>query len=417
MNDSASNRKNQVALRRFAAISFLEQQQRDGIALADALRRAALRPWPDEQGVYFAVRTVEDYWYDYKKGGFEALQPKARNDRGAFRKLSASLKEWILEQVKACPSIPLKVLYSNWRQGVRAQQLPSLATIYRFLRSQGYDTASLRRGRLQNGPTKAFEAPHVNDLWMVDFSPGPKLAVEAKSFSTQLCLILDDHSRLIVFAAYYRNADTRAFHDALKAAIQRRGVPDKLYTDLGGPFVNQHTAIVCANLGIRLLHAKPYAAWSKGKVERCIHTIQQGFESLLTLPTQRAAGLEDLNRKLASWIQTIYHARVHSSTGSSPQARFAQAAASLRQLPAGIDLDSLFFTRLTRTVRKDGTVRIDGKLYEVDLSLRALQVELRFDPFTFERIEVYHRERACGLARLADLHLNSQIEGSHHYER
>lgn len=121
--------------------------------------------------------------------------------------------------------------------------------------------------------------------------------------------------------------------------------------------------------------------------------------------------------KLSRWIQTIYHLRAHSSTTVSPQARFAQAAGTLREIPPGLDLEALFFTRITRTVRKDGTVRIDGTLYEVDLSLRALQVELRFDPFRMNRIEVYHRNRACGLARAADLHLNSQIEGSHHYER
>lgn len=415
MNDSSSNHKNQVALRRFAAVSFLEQQQREGILLADALRHASLRPWPDERGEHFAPRTLEDYWYAYKKGGFAALQPKTRNDLGAFRKLSASLGEWVLGQIKEHPSIPLKVLYSNWRQSQR--KLPSLATLYRFLRGHGYDAASLRRGRLQSGPAKAFEAPHVNDLWMVDFSPGPKLRVNSKSLSVHLCVIIDDHSRLIPFAAYYPNADTRAFHDALKQAVQRRGVPDKLYTDLGGPFVNQHTGIVCANLGVRLLHAKPYAAWSKGKVERCIHTIQQGFESLLALPEHRADSLADLNRKLTRWIQETYHQRIHSSTGASPQARFAEAACKLRQLPPELNLEALFFTRLTRVVRKDGTVRIEGKLYEVDLSLRALKVELRFDPFALDRIEVYHRERACGLARRVDLHLNSQIEGSHHYER
>jgi|GEM_PF-792710 len=37
--------------------------------------------------------------------------------------------------------------------------------------------------------------------------------------------------------------------------------------DQGQPFVNHHARIVCANLGIRLLHANPYHAWSKGKVE------------------------------------------------------------------------------------------------------------------------------------------------------
>jgi putative transposase len=417
MKEPAQNPQNEVALRRFAAVSFLEQKQREGFGLAQALRMASLRPWPDEHGTYSAVRTLEDYWYDWKRGGFAALTPKSRADAGLFRKLPADLGNWLLEEIARHPAIPLKVHYLHWKEAGR--RLPSLPTLYRFLRSRGYDAASLRRGRLENGPTKAFEARFVNDLWMADFSPGPKLSIDGKTLATQLCLLIDDHSRLIPFAAYYTHADTRAFHDTLKQAVLRRGVPYRLYTDQGTPFVNPHSRIVCANLGIRLLHARPYHAWSKGKVERCFYTVQQGFESTLALPGHRARDLAELNEKLSRWIQSVYHLRVHSSTGQSPQVRFTQAAASLRQIDPGLDFDALFFTRMERTVRKDGTVRLDGQLYEVDLSLRALQVELRFDPFTLKRIEVYHRGRACGLARRANLHLNSQIhiQGSHHYER
>jgi putative transposase len=137
----------------------------------------------------------------------------------------------------------------------------------------------------------------------------------------------------------------------------------------------------------------------------------------LDLPGNRAQNLEELNSKLTHWIQTVYHLRPHSSTGISPQLRFAQAAGSLRQPDAGLELEPLFFTRIKRTVRKNGTVRIDNTLYEVDLSLRALEVELRFDPYTMSRIEVYYRGKACGLARRVDLHLNSQLEGSQHYDR
>jgi transposase InsO family protein len=409
------NRKNEVALRRFAAVSFIEQKQREGFGLIEALRLAALRPWPDENGCYYAARTLEDYWYGWKSGGFGALQPKSRADEGVFRKLSAEAGQWLLSQVSQYPEIPLTVLYLRWKES--GKQLPSLRTIYRFLCKKGYDAASLRRGRLESGATKAFEAPFVNDLWMTDFSPGPKLNLQGKAITTQLCLILDDHSRLITFGAYYRAADTAAFHHSLKEAVQRRGIPYKLYTDLGRPFTNKHTQIVCANLGIRLLHAKPYAAWSKGKIERCFHSLQQGFETTLKLPENRVESLEELNEKLTRWIQSVYHLRTHSSTGMSPALRFAQAAGTLRELDDGLDLEALFFTRITRTVRKDGTVRVEGKLYEVDLSLRALQVELRFDPFRMKRIEVYHRNRACGLARLANLHLNSQLEGSRHYDR
>jgi transposase InsO family protein len=415
MSEHFENRKNEVALRRFAAVSFIEQKVREGLGVVQALRLAALRPWPDENGQYSSARTLEDYWYAWKSGGFAALQPKSRGDEGTFRKLPTEVGQWLLSQVSQYPEIPLKVLYERWTQA--GQQLPSLRTLYRFLRSKGYDAASLRRGRLETGPTKAFEAPFVNDLWMTDFSPGPKLNVDGKVLTTQLCLILDDHSRLIAYGAYYLTADSYAFHQTLKQAVQRRGIPYKLYTDLGRPFTNKHTQIICANLGIRLLHAKPYSAWSKGKVERCFYTLQQGFESTLKLPDNHAQSLEELNTKLTHWIQTVYHLRAHSATGISPQLRFAQAAGSLRHLDAGLELDSLFFTRIKRTVRKDGTVRIDGILYEVDLSLRALDVELRFDPYRRARIEVYCRGKACGLARLVDLQLNSQLEGSQHYDR
>src|ERR1700676_5306830 len=198
MSENFENRKNEVALRRFAAVSFIEQKVREGLGVVQALRLAALRPWPDENGRYSSARTLEDYWYAWKSGGFAALQPKSRDDEGTFRKMPAEVGQWLLSQVSQYPEIPLKVLYERWTKA--GQPLPSLRTLYRFLRSKGYDAASLRRGRLETGPTKAFEAPFVNDLWMTDFSPEPKLNIDGKVFATHLCLILDDHSRLITFS-------------------------------------------------------------------------------------------------------------------------------------------------------------------------------------------------------------------------
>jgi len=51
-----------------------------------------------------------------------------------------------------------------------------------------------------------------------------------------------------------------AFHHPLKEAVLRWGLPRKLYTDQGNAFVNLHTRLVCAQLGIRLLHRRPYHA-------------------------------------------------------------------------------------------------------------------------------------------------------------
>jgi transposase InsO family protein len=329
--------------------------------------------------------------------------------------LDGATAAWVLEQVTQNPTVPLKVLYAHWRQSRRP--LPSISVLYRYLRRQGMDRKSLRSGRLETGPTKAFEAPHVNDLWMVDFSPGPTLSVNGKALSPHLCVLVDDHSRLIPFAAYYPQANTEAFHHAFKEAILRRGVPRKLYTDQGKPFINAHSQLVCAQLGVRLLHCKPYHSWSKGKCERLIQTIQQGFETTLRLAGHAAHSLEELNTKLSVWIQTVYHQRPHSSTGQSPEYRYQQAAPSLRQWDEREAIEPLFYLRLERTVRKNGTVRLDGELYEVPLSLRALKIQLRLDPWRRARIQVWYQDKFMGLARKAPLHLNAENGGSHAYER
>jgi len=410
-----------LALERFALVAKIQDLLRQGFPLSVALEQAACCPvtLPDGAQRLFAPRTVEDWWYDYQRGGFAALVPKVRTDKGRPRTLSPQQQKWVLEQAQAHLAVPVKVLYRRWRE--QDPQLPSLNSIYRLLREHELHTKARRQQLRQpvGGATKCFEAPFVNDLWMTDFSPGPFLraAGQDKALATSLCVIIDDHSRLIPYAAYYLRADTQSFHQTLKEAIRRRGLPAKLYTDQGGPFTNDHTRIVCARLGIRLLHAKPYHAWSKGKAERVLSTIQQDFEAGLRLPGQGVSTLEELNARFSLWLQSLYHARVHSSTGMTPTERYQRGAHLVKALDPQLDLEELFYHQIDRTVRRDGTVRIENRLYEVDLSLRTLEVQLRFDPFKLDPVEVYYRGSSFGVAKPVDLHLNSQIQPSSAYEK
>jgi putative transposase len=417
-SDSSTNEH--LALQRWGLVSQVQDLLRQHWPLSAALEHIAascpLQP-QNSHPVSVAKRTLEDWYYAFQKGGFDALRPKARSDRGQPRRLSPAQQQWVLERVRAFPGLPVKVLYRQWKQ--TDPTLPALSAIYRWLQQNQLDAQGRRYLLRQSlsGPTKAFEAPAVNDLWMADFSPGPFLAARPKTQGTHLCVILDDHSRLVVYGAYGLAADTRAFLLCLQEAVRRRGLPRKLYTDNGGPFINDHLKVVCANLGIRLLHAKPFHAWSKGKCERIFRTIQSDFEATLRLPGQAAASLDELNARFSAWLQEIYHPRVHQGTGQTPQERFAQGTASLRTLDPQLDLARLFYTREERKVRKDGTIRIDNLLYEVDLALRGLKIELRFDPWRKDRLEVHYRGQEFGLARPLNKHLNSQIQGGLHYER
>jgi transposase InsO family protein len=411
----SSDRAETVALARFALISKLQELLRRPMPLRLALETVAaaskVSSDPAEGIGPVALRTLEDWWYAYQHGGFAALRPKTRSDRGVPRALTPEQEQFILTQVRIHPAIPIKVLHRLWRQ--QDPKLPALSAIYRALQRHDLGHRSRRNLLRQSisGPTKAFEAPVVNDLWMADFSPGPFLHLPGhkKAVPTHLCVLLDDHSRVVVHAAYYFHANTRSFHQSFKEALRRRGLPRKLYTDQGGPFTNDHTRIICANLGIRLLHAKPFHAWSKGKIERFFRTLQRDFEVSLRLPGQFPASLEELNAKLADWIAGVYHPRHHEGIHMSPHERFTRGSAHLRLLDPHQDLDRLFYAQLTRVVRKDGTVCLQSKLYEVDLALRGLEVRLRFDPWTLARVEVDYRGQSFGLARPLDRHLNSRL--------
>jgi len=422
MKNSPSSAQEALALARLALVQQVIDLIHQHWPLSAALDQvASSHPLPgeaDSPPQFIAKRTLEDWYYSFKKGGFEGLKPRLRSDRGKPRRLSVDQQHWILERARSFPGVPVKLLYRQWKQA--DPTLPALSAIYRWLEQNDLDAQGRRYLLRQNipGPTKAFEAPGVNDLWVGDFSPGPFLALHPKTVPTHLCVILDDHSRLVPFAAYGLAADTQAFLACLKQALRRRGFPRKLYTDNGGPFVNDHLKIVCANLGIRLIHSKPGHPWSRGKVERMFRTLQQDFEAGLRLPGQAVGSLEELNGKLALWLQEIYHPRVHEGIGESPQERFARSLPLLRPLDPHLDLDRLFYTRVERRVRKDGTIRIDNILYEVNLALRGLKIHLELDPWVLNPILVRYKGQDFGVARKLDRHLNSQSSGGdQHYGR
>ena len=418
MQNPTPNNKDRLTLLRFEVICHIKARIETGVPLAECLREASTRPWPGEGGHYYSFRTLETWWYDHSKHGFPGLAGKAkREDAGKSRSIDVETGLWIIEAIAKSPQVPLSVLYRHWQD--HGRELPSESSVYRFLATHGYDRRSLKAGRLESGPTKAFEAPAPNDLWMVDFACGPTLrTLDGRATSTQLCVIVDDHSRLITYAAYYLLGNTASFLDCLKQAVLRRGLPLKLYTDQGKPFVNTHARIVCANLGIRLLHAKPYHAWSKGKVERLIRTIQSDFEATLRLEGGHVQSLVELNVAFSRWIEGAYHLRPHGSTAMSPHERFSRTGHPLRPIEEPDKIDSLFYTRIERVVRKDGTVTLGKKLLEVNLALRALTVELRYDPVHLDRFEVWHKGSFQGLAHKANLHLNSQIyNGGNNYAR
>ena len=187
----------------------------------------------------------------------------------------------------------------------------------------------------------------------------------------------------------------------LRAAIRDHGIPKVLYCDNGSCFADSSLQRTCAVLGIKLVHSQPGRPQGRGKVERVFETIQGQFMVEVTGDEDRPArhrvrDLEELNDLLDRWVRSVYHARVHSETGQTPQARLAAAAPLPPPDPAL--LKEAFSWSTVRLVRKTATVSVEGNTYSVDPFLAGRKVELVFDPFDMTRMDVYWQGRKAGTA-------------------
>jgi putative transposase len=400
------------ALVRHNAVSWIQQSLSQGHTLGRALALASQLAWG---GRHYSPRTLEGWLYEYRAAGFAALYRHSRRDKGLIRALPPEGVQAIFKLRLSQPALPVSALVRQLlAQGVLEPGTFSMPSVYRVLRREGLDRPRLLAET--NVPAKAFETELPNTLWMADIMDGPTLRIEERVLRTFLFATLDDCSRLVPHAQYYENEKLRCLLDCLQQAFACRGLPEKLYTDHGKIFTCSHLRLVCANLRIHLLHARPYAAWSKGKIERFFQTVQRDFEARVRLDPIH--DLEGLNNRFWQWLESEYHRRAHSALGGqSPAERFAQKAAGLRQLPADTDWQRLFLARAARRVRLDATVSLEGNLWEVPVHLRGRQVELHYDPFDWSRLEVWYRQSFAALARRCDKHLNARTYGPSDYER
>jgi hypothetical protein len=145
-----------------------------------------------------------------------------------------------------------------------------------------------------------------------------------------------------------------------------------------------------------LIFCRPFAPTSKGKLERWHRTARDQF--LSELDPLRITDLDELNARLWAWIEQVYHQTPHGGlAGLTPLARYQLDLVRIRSLGTkATQLDSLFHHRISRFVRKDGTVSYLGKRFEVPYELSGKTVRLVVDP---------HIERVVGVEDAAGLSL------------
>ena len=354
---------------------------------------------PDSKRRHLGEKTIQAWYYAWRKDGIAGLQPKTRVDRGQS-KIAVPIQAAVLAAKRDNPrrSIRQIVRLLEAAGTVPSQSLSRSAT-HRLLRLHGLSQIT-GSGHLPE-EKRSFTAEFAGSIWYGDVMHGPRVAHRGQLRKTYLVSLIDDASRLVAHSAFCLGETALDVEGVLKQALLRRGVPIKLVVDNGAAYRATTLQGVCARLGIHLIFCRPYAPEGKGKLERWHRTCRDQF--LSELDERRITDLADLNARLWAWLEQIYHQSGHAGLGGmTPLARYQRDLPRIRGLGAkAAQLDTLFHHRVPRVVKKDGTVSYLGRRFEVPYELSGKAVRLVVEP---------HAQRVVGVEDEAGVSLGAATE-------
>jgi len=415
MDDEKTKRSEEVALFRYGLIADLTHLEPGARGLYRLLEEKAAKDYciPGSTRTRVAEETMRTWLRKYRLQGFDALKPRPRKDAGDSRALPQAVKDALVSIKDDNPELSVQLVIKEALATARVPADVSLAasTVHRVLSRAGLmqRAASVEGGTPGDRRRFAFEL--AGELWMSDVMHGPAVTVAGRQRrKTYLIAFLDDATRAVPFAAFALAENTAAFLPVLKQAVMRRGVPKRLFVDNGAAYRSHHLALVCAKLGVTLIHARPYSPQAKGKQERWFRTVR--MQLLPRLTEADTASLEALNRRLWAWVEGEYHQAPHRGLdGETPADRWAQKSGQVKYLDGQVDLDDLFLAEAKRKVAKDRTVSLDGLVYEVDAALVGETVCLRFDASGSRRtVQVWHAGAKVHDAKVVDLYANCFVK-------
>jgi len=401
----------EIALFRYGLIADVLRLEPGSRGIYEILREKAAQEYhiPGTTRTRVAAETLRGWVRRHRKYGFAGLYPKLRSDRGKTRNLPTELVDVLISIKEQSPALTVRQVIAAARTQAGLDDdfpLPE-STIHRILHSAGLMVKASDVGTTKD--RRQFSFVHAGELMMSDVMHGPALVRDGRrKRKTYLIAFLDDATRVIAHAQFCWSENTATFFPVFKKALLRRGIPLRLYVDNGAAYRSRQLELVCAKLGITLVHARPYQPQGKGKIERFFRTVRMQF-----LNQVHPESIEELNRLLWAWVEGEYHMTPHRGLhNETPLDRWAQVAGRVKIVAPPMDLDELFLWEAKRKVRTDRTVSLNGNQYEVAADFVKQNVVLRYDPSApvHRPLQVWHRGVRHGDATLLDRHANCFVK-------
>jgi putative transposase len=360
----------------------------------------------DANARQFTWRTIQTWYYRYKKHGITGMTPAVRRDKGQTRKITP---EELLEAInQARPHFrpqrfkAMNIFRFCIEKGLLSASRISQTTFYRLIRE--YEL--LKEDIEHNKRRLAFSMQYANQLWQADTMFGPHVRDGNAHKQARLIAFIDDASRVLCHGEFFFEENVDSLVKALKAAFYKRGIPEQLYVDNGSIYCCQEITLICGRIGCILRHTPVRDASAKGKVERFFRTVRDRF---LTRQLDLSS-LDALNRAFFAWVEDEYNATSHAALGMKPIDRFGMDLARLRFLPPSEANDELFFAEETRKVKKDNTFSFKNIRFETPVDLSEKPITIRYERGALDRVVIYYKGTRIGPAKPLDAVANGLLK-------
>ena len=370
-------KQHNIALMRYSVISpVISGLWEDYSSLTaffnDASAKGVLAP--DGSVRHFAPQTIERWYRNYKKGGFDALIPTGRVDQGQPRKLDAELQEQIKYLKSNYPRMSAAAIHRQLQaNGSIKAGLVSESTVNRYV-----NQLALEMKTTTNRDMRRYERPHINEVWCGDSSVGPYLKTsDGKKHKVYIIALIDDASRFIVGIDVFFNDNFVNLMSVIKSAVAKYGRPQMFNFDNGSSYKNKQMELLAARIGSVIHYDQPYTPTQKAKIERWFRTMKDQWMSSLDIRDFHS--LDELRGNLLAYVQK-YNQTIHSSlNGMSPQDRYFSEPNLFHRL-SDEEIEHDFLLEIERRVSADNVITIDQVEYEVDCRFSKQHIKLRYSP-------------------------------------
>jgi transposase len=182
---------------------------------------------------------------------------------------------------------------------------------------------------------------------------------------------------------HFGGAPREILYDRMKTAVLGE-------SDVDQSIVYNAKLLACgAHYGFVPRACQAYRPQTKGKIERPYRYIRADF-----FMARRFADVDDMNRQLREWLDTVANARRHGTTDRIVAEHFAEERPALQPLPAG-RFDAVL--RVERRLSHDGCVSVGGNLYSVPDGTRQHVVEVET---TAQQVRIHEEGRLIAVHAL-----------------